>query len=81
MGDIQGRNSVAGIAGVAAATGIVEAPLGATAVAAARTASRAATRAAGGEAGLSAVTAVAAVASRAVFPPGTSILGSGIRVA
>ncbi len=38
MGDIQGRNSVAGEAGVAAATGVVEAPLGATAVAAARTA-------------------------------------------
>jgi hypothetical protein len=45
MGDIQGRNSVAGVAGVAAAMGIVEAPLGATAVAATRTAPRAATRA------------------------------------
>ncbi len=42
----QGRRSVAGVAGVAAAPGVVEAPLGAAMVAAARAASRAAARAA-----------------------------------
>ncbi len=73
------------MAGVAAATRVVEAPFGAAMVAAARATSRTATGAAsdeaGNEAGLSAVTAVAAVASGAVIPPGTSVLGSGIRVA
>jgi hypothetical protein len=71
----QGESSVAGVAGVAAATGVVEATLGAAVVAAARAASRAVARAAADEAGLSAVNAVAAVASGAVLPPGTSILG------
>ncbi len=77
----QGGSSVAGVACVTAATGVVEATLGAAVVAAARAASRAAARAAADESGLSAVTAVAAVASGAVLPPGTSILGSGIGVA
>jgi hypothetical protein len=53
----------------------------AAARAASRTAMGAAADEAGNEAGLSAVTAVTAVASGAVIPPGTSVLRFGIRVA
>jgi hypothetical protein len=74
----QGGSSVAGVAGVAAATGVVEATLGAAGVAAARAASRGDARAAADESGLPAVTAVAAAASGAVLSPGTSILGHSL---
>jgi hypothetical protein len=79
------RGSVARVTGVPMAPRVVEAPLGAAMLVAARAASRAATRAAadksGNEARLTAVTPVAAVASGAVLSPGTTVVGSGTRVA
>ncbi len=80
------RCSVAGVSTIPTAQRVEVAPLGAVMLAAARAASKAATGAAAeetrDEAGLASVaTAVAAVASGAVVPPGIAVAGSGTRVA
>ncbi len=78
-------DSVAGVARVPPAPGVVVAPLGAAMLAASRAASivaaGAAAEKAGNEAGLTAFTAVAAVATGAVVPPGIAVAGSGTGVA
>ena len=78
-------DSVAGVARVPPAPGVVVAPLGAAMLAASRAASIVAAGTAAGksgkETGLAAFTAVAAVATGAVVPPGIAVAGSGTGVA
>ena len=78
-------DSVAGVARVPPAPGVVVAPLGAAMLAASRAASIVAAGTAAGkagkEAGLAAFTAVAAVATGAVVPPDIAVAGSGTGVA